>query len=204
MIRGYTTVPKGCKYGNSSDIINIFIIEREICVQPIHIYIICIWSVSVLPTFWHCEQTLSDVTSNHSYFTISICLSIDRSVFIFLSHSLSLHFFSSLSLSHTQNLSFIHSLTIYLAHTHTHTHIFSSFSDTHTHSLTHSCMYILEFLDHVGFSQWSQYPDEEFNLADDSKWEVRSLLLVFISVRHKFRNFIIIFFIFYVNFINIF
>ena len=56
-------------------------------------------------------------------------------------------------------------------------------------------MYILEFLDHVGFSQWSQYPDEEFNLADDSKWEVRNLLLIIISVSHKFRNFIIIFFI---------
>ena len=131
---------------------------------------------------------------------LSICLSSYSSL------TLSLHFFSSLSLSHTQYLSFIHSLSHYLSrtHAHTNTHILSSFSDTHTHSLTHSCMYILEFLDHVGFSQWSQYPDEEFNLADDSKWEVRSLLLLIISVSHKFRNFILIFFIFYVNFINIF
>lgn len=29
-----------------------------------------------------------------------------------------------------------------------------------------------EFLDHVGYESWSNYPEEEFNLADDSKWEV--------------------------------
>ena len=29
MIRGYITVPKDCKYGNSSDINNIYTIERE-------------------------------------------------------------------------------------------------------------------------------------------------------------------------------
>ena len=72
MIRGYITVPKGCKYGNASDIINIYIIEREICVQPIHIYIICIGSVYVLSTFWH-----RDITSNHIHSNMSIYLSVE-------------------------------------------------------------------------------------------------------------------------------
>lgn len=31
-----------------------------------------------------------------------------------------------------------------------------------------------EFLDHVGFESWSTYPEQEFNLADDSKWEVHT------------------------------
>ena len=141
MIGGYITVPKGCKYGKASDINNIYIIEREICVQPIHIYINSIGSVSVLPTFWHCEQTLSDITSNHSHFTISICLSIDRSVFIFLSHSLSPLIFISLSFTHTESLSHPFSLSLSISHTHTHT--FSLLSLTHTPILllTHVCIF---------------------------------------------------------------
>ena len=157
MIRGYITVAKGCKYGNAFDINNIYIIEREICVQPIHIYINSIGRVSVLPTFWHCERTLSDMTSNHLDFTMSTYLSIYLSiyiyksiylsiylsiyiyvyqsiylfiylsVFIFLSNSLSPLLFISLSLTHTQNLSFIHSLSLYVSRTHAHTHTHSLF-----------------------------------------------------------------------------
>ena len=36
----------------------------------------------------------------------------------------------------------------------------------------------IEFLDHVGFESWSNYAEEEFNLADDSKWEVGNYLVV--------------------------
>jgi hypothetical protein len=35
-------------------------------------------------------------------------------------------------------------------------------------------MLLTEFLDHVGFESWSKYPEEEFDLADDSKWEVHN------------------------------
>ena len=92
--------------------------------------------------------------------------------------TLPLSLFHSLSLLHAHILFLTHSpsLPFLSLHTHTHTHSASLF-----HSLTHPFFYSptpmwnLEFLDHVGFSQWSQYPDEEFNIADDSKWEVRNL-----------------------------
>ena len=128
MIRGYITVPKGCKFGKASDINNIYVIEREICVQPIHIYINSIGRVSVLPTFWHCERTLSDITSNHIHFTISTYLSIYLSICLssYSSFTLSLSplLFISLSLSHSESL--FHPFSLYLSRTD---------ADTHTHSL---------------------------------------------------------------------
>ena len=141
MIRGYITVPKGCKYGNSSDINNIYVIEREICVQPIHIYINSIGRVSVLPTFWHCEQTLSDITSNHSHFTMSIYLSI--CLHIPLQLSLSPLLFISHSLFHTHRISLSFILSLSISHTRTHTHTFSLLSLTHTPILLliHVCIF---------------------------------------------------------------
>ena len=56
-------------------------------------------------------------------------------------------------------------------------HFISFLSPTLSPSLSLSLTTPSEFLDHVGFESWSQYPDEEFNLADDSKWEVKYLIL---------------------------
>ena len=114
--------------------------------------------------------------------SLFLCLSFFISYSVSLSHSPSLSLtlsFTLLSLTRTHSLFYPFSLSLFISpFTHLRTYILSL---SLFHSLTHPFSYSpipiwnLEFLDHVGFSQWSQYPDEEFNLADDSKWEVRNL-----------------------------
>ena len=64
-------MPKGWKYGNSSNTVNVYVYGLHTYLSLYNIYIIYIGRIAVLTTFWH-----RDITSNHIHSNMSKYLSI--------------------------------------------------------------------------------------------------------------------------------